>query len=218
MQNADWLILGLGNPGVKYKNTRHNIGWSVIDKIIEKNDFQIFEETKYYQIAEYKHKNQICIIGMPLTYMNLSGEAVLRLMINYKVPIARIVVLVDEYNFPLGKLHLRSGGSDGGHNGISSIIEKTQNPNFIRLRLGIDRKFGAGELVDYVLSDFNSDELDQVQTMQENAIMGINHLILNGFARSASAINSGKLFKPKAEMKIHSEDTKSADKLNIIGD
>lgn len=211
MRNVDWLILGLGNPGAKYQNSRHNIGWSVIDKIIEKNDLQFFETTKYYQIAEYRHKNQTCIIGMPLTYMNLSGDAVVRLMINYKVPIERIVVLVDEYNFPLGKIHLRLGGSDGGHNGIASIIEKTQNPNFIRLRLGIDRNFGAGELVDYVLSDFKSDELDQVQTMQENAILGINHLILNGFARSASAINSGKLFKPEPQKNKLKGESKSSD-------
>lgn len=191
-----YLILGLGNPGAKYKFTRHNVGWMVAERIIEKNQLTIFEKTKYYEIAEYKHKGKTNIVGVPLTYMNLSGEATIRLASKYNIPIENILVLVDEYNFPLGKIHLKKGGGDGGHNGIGSIIEKLNNNNFLRMRLGIDRNFGQGELVDYVLSEFRAEEADKLSEMLDNSIKGINYLIENGFARAASEINSGKLFLP----------------------
>lgn len=189
-----YLILGLGNPGKKYSNTRHNVGWMVAQKLIQDNNLKIIDKTRYYEIAEYTYKNITNLVGIPLTYMNLSGEAVLRLMIKYKIPIEKVLVIVDEYNFPLGRIHLRQGGSDGGHNGIASIIQKLNNPNFLRMRLGIDRKFGQGELVDYVLSEFTEDEREQLVTMLSNSIKSINYLIENGFARAASEINSGKLF------------------------
>ena len=189
-----FLILGLGNPGTKYRNTRHNVGWMVVEKLILKNELKIIEKTKYYEIAEYKYKGKTNIVGVPLTYMNLSGEAVVRLTIKYKFPLENVLVLVDEYNFPLGKIHLRKGGGDGGHNGIASIIEKTNNSNFMRMRLGIDRNFGQGELVDYVLSVFKEEEQEKLSEMLDNSIKSINYLIENGFSRAASEINSGKLF------------------------
>lgn len=191
-----FLILGLGNPGTKYRNTRHNVGWMVVEKLILKNELKILEKTKYYEIAEYKYKGRTNIVGVPLTFMNLSGEAVIRLTIKYKFPIENVLVLVDEYNFPLGKIHLRKGGGDGGHNGIASIIEKLNNPNFLRMRLGIDRNFGQGELIDYVLSEFKELELEKLSEMLDNSIKSINYLIENGFSRASSEINSGKLFLP----------------------
>ncbi len=191
-----YLILGLGNPGIKYKNTRHNVGWMVAERIINQYELKIIDKSKYYEIAEYEYKGKTNIVGVPLTYMNLSGEAAIRLIIKYKIPIENTLILVDEYNFPLGKIHLRKGGGDGGHNGVASIIEKFNNPNFIRMRLGIDRKFGQGELVDYVLSEFSKDEEDKLTEMLNNSIKSINYLIENGYARAASEVNSGKLFIP----------------------
>lgn len=189
-----YLILGLGNPGIKYKNTRHNVGWMVAEKIILDYNLPIVDKTRYYEIFEYKYKGLTNIVGFPLTYMNLSGDAVVRLMIKYKVPIEKILVIVDEYNFPVGKIHLRLGGGDGGHNGIASIIQKLNNPNFLRLRLGIDKNFGQGELVDYVLSEFNEDEKENLEKMLNNSIKAINYLIEFGYPRASSDINSGKLF------------------------
>lgn len=191
-----YLIFGLGNPGAKYKYTRHNIGWMVAERIINKFELKIIEKKKFYEIAEYKHKGKTNLVGVPLTYMNLSGEAAIRLTIKYKIPIENILVMVDEYNFPLGKIHLRKGGGDGGHNGIASIIEKLDNTNFIRLRLGIDRNFGQGELVDYVLTEFKPTEQEKLAQTLDNSILSINYLIENGYARAASEINSGKLFLP----------------------
>lgn len=191
-----YLILGLGNPGTKYKDTRHNVGWMVVDRLIQQNELKIIEKTRYYEIAEYKYYGKTNIVGVPLTFMNLSGEAAIRLTIKYKIPIENVLVIADEYNFPIGKIHLRKGGGDGGHNGIASIIEKLNNPNFLRMRLGIDKNFGQGELVDYVLSTFNPSEIAKLSEMLDNAIKSINYLIKMGFARSASEINSGKLFLP----------------------
>jgi len=189
-----YLILGLGNPGEQYRNTRHNVGWMVAQKLILENNLKIKDKTRYYEVAEYHFEGSTNLVGVPLTYMNLSGDAVLRLVIKYKIHIEKVLVIVDEYNFPLGKIHLKQGGGDGGHNGVASIIQKLNNPNFLRLRLGIDRKFGQGELVDYVLSEFKDEEQEQLSKMLDNAIKSINYLIENGFARAASQINSSKLF------------------------
>jgi len=189
-----YLILGLGNPGEKYRNTRHNVGWMVAQKLINEKNLKITDKTRYYEIAEFYYNGKTNLVGVPLTFMNLSGEAVVRLMVKYKIPIEKILIIVDEYNFPLGKIHLKQGGGDGGHNGVASIIQKLNNPNFLRMRLGIDRNFGQGELVDYVLSEFKDDEREQLNAMLDNSIKSINYLIENGFARAASEVNSGKLF------------------------
>ncbi|MGB9701363.1 MAG: aminoacyl-tRNA hydrolase [Candidatus Kapaibacteriota bacterium] len=198
MEHYDWLFIGLGNPKPEYFKNRHNIGWSVITKFMQKYNLDFFDKTRSYKIANIRLANNNILLALPLTYMNLSGEAALKLISKYKIPIEKLVILVDEYNFPLGKIHLKQGGSDGGHNGVASIIEKLNNPNFIRLRLGIGKNFGPGELVDYVLSDFNNEEFEAVEVMQSKAIDAINHLVTKGYSRAASDINSGKLWLPNS--------------------
>jgi PTH1 family peptidyl-tRNA hydrolase len=195
MENFNWLFVGLGNPKPNYFKNRHNIGWSVIEKMANKFNVDYLDKTKFYTIFSFLYENQKVMLAFPLTYMNLSGEAVVRLAIKYKFKPENIVVLVDEYNFPLGKVHLRKGGSNGGHNGVASIIENLNNPDFLRLRLGIGKNFGAGELVDYVLSDFLNEELPIVETMKDKAIDALLHLIKVGFARATSDINSEKLWE-----------------------
>lgn len=203
MEHFNWLFIGLGNPKPKYFNNRHNIGWSVITKFLQKNNIDFFEQTRSYKVAKNRIADKNILFALPLTYMNLSGEAALKLIAKYKIKIENLVILVDEYNFPLGKIHLKQGGSDGGHNGVASIIENLNNPNFLRLRLGIGKNFGQGELVDYVLSDFSDDEINEVENMQNKAIDAIIHLVKTNYSRAASDINSQKLWDTNPELKIH---------------
>lgn len=192
-QNIDYLIVGLGNPKPEYFNNRHNIGFSIIQRIVEQKQLQIFDKTKYYISYLDESNNHRVLYALPLTYMNASGIAIRKIIAKYHIPIEKVVAIVDEYNFPVGKIHIKQGGSDGGHNGIASIIAELENPNFIRLRCGISRNFGPGELIDYVLSDFLEAEMPLVNEMKDKAEHAINYLIEQGFARASSDINSGKV-------------------------
>ncbi|MEN6511198.1 MAG: aminoacyl-tRNA hydrolase [Chloroherpetonaceae bacterium] len=192
-QNFDYLIVGLGNPKPHYFNNRHNIGYSIVQKIIEEKNLKTYDNSKFYTLYLEENQDHKVLFALPLTYMNESGIAIRKIIAKHKIPIEKVVVIVDEYNFPLGKIHLKQGGSDGGHNGIASIITELQNPNFIRLRCGISRNFGPGELIDYVLSDFSQEEIPFVNAMRDKAERGIYYLIENGLARASSDINASKI-------------------------
>jgi peptidyl-tRNA hydrolase, PTH1 family len=202
----DWLIIGLGNPGKVYAKNRHNIGWMVASCLIEKYKKPLMTLNHSYMHSFLEipsdEKSQIefiqrILVAMPTTYMNNSGEAVLDLLKKYSIPLEKMVVICDEYNFPLGKLHLKLGGGDGGHNGVASVIEALESQNFIRLRCGIGRNFGEGGLVDYVLSNFKKDEINERDIMLDKAIDALEFLIKNGLNKAMSIINSGELWEPK---------------------
>lgn len=207
MSTYNWLIVGLGNPGSKYAGNRHNIGWMAAEDFAKKHKGEIAESSSIYHTAEIKYARQTALIAFPTTYMNRSGEAVIKLANKHGISPNNIIVLVDEYNFPLGKVHIKSGGSDGGHNGIASIIEELGTPNFIRLRLGIDRKFGMGELVDYVLSDFSSDEKEALDLTLSKAVDSMECVLKSGLQRAMSQINSESLWKPKEDKPKPSEES-----------
>lgn len=120
----DFLIVGLGNPGSKYENTRHNIGWMVIFELCKRFKLKPKQTSSIYYTTELSLYGKTALLCLPTTYMNDSGEAVKKLKAKYDLDNKRIIVIVDEYNFPISKVHLKSGGSDGGHNGIGSILEE----------------------------------------------------------------------------------------------
>ena len=192
--NYNFIFVGLGNIGDKYKNTRHNIGWLLIDKIALKHNltFKAGKGDFYYADLNLYGKN--IMFALPTTYMNNSGQAIKQIINKYKVNPNQVCIFVDEYNFPIGKIHLKATGSDGGHNGISSVIYELETAEFMRLRLGIDKKFGPGELIDYVLSEFKEDEKIDVEKMLDDGVIAVEHLIKAGFQRAMSDINSGKIF------------------------
>ncbi len=197
MKNIDYFVLGLGNPGSKYKNTRHNIGWMCAESLINKYSGKI---EKISQLAYYSHikiQNKNILVAMPLTYMNNSGEAAKYFLDKFKLQIENIIIIVDEYNFPTGKIHIKSGGGDGGHNGTNSVIKELSSNNFYKLRCGIDKNFGNQELVDYVLSPFTFEELATLKIMIENSILALEYFITNNKSLSMSMINSGNLFFKK---------------------
>lgn len=190
----DFVFIGLGNIGEKYRFTRHNIGWLLMERLVKKYDFTFNAGKGDYYFAEKKIYNKNICFVLPTTYMNNSGIAAKQIVGKYKVDTKKICIFVDEYNFPIGKFHLKATGSSGGHNGVTSMIEELGTNEFMRFRLGIDKKFGQGELVEYVLSNFKDDEMLEVEKMLDESEIAIDYLIKVGFDRAMSEINSRKIF------------------------
>jgi len=185
----DYLIIALGNPGKRYEATRHNVGWMVVDALPSSTVWNLERKPVPLESRSLHVSGSMLHLVKPLSYMNLSGEAAKYMAVRLKLPPERIIVVVDEYNFPVGKVHLRLGGSDGGHNGLTSVIEELGTDKFWRLRCGIDRKFGPGELVDYVLSPFADDEIDARNAMIAKAGDAVRAIAAIGPEKAMQTIN-----------------------------
>jgi peptidyl-tRNA hydrolase, PTH1 family len=190
--HIDWIIAGLGNPGVKYEQTRHNIGFMVCEALSKKYNTAFIKGKGDWLQSIIKIKGKSIFLMLPTTYMNNSGEAILKVAKEYSVPPASIMIVVDEYNFPLGRVHLKQGGSDGGHNGTASVIKELNSSAFWRLRCGIAKNFGPGELVEYVLSNFNPNEVELCNEMIQRSVSAIEQVMHAGTSRAISTINSGE--------------------------
>jgi len=195
MANIDLLIVGLGNHTERYLETRHNIGWMVATAFCQKHRSQFVPISSQYYLAKVNFVGNNVLVMLPRTYMNNSGIAVRDVVEKYLVPVEKILVICDEYNFPLGKIHLKDSGGDGGHNGVRSVIENLGETKFLRLRCGIGRNFGENELVQYVLSPFEPEEIPIRDQMIARAVEAIEYLLLKGKSRAMSDINSEKLWK-----------------------
>ena len=169
-QNIDFLIVGLGNPGREYENTRHNAGFMVLDLLAQKLDVKI-DRLKFkslYTIAE--HNGKKIMLLKPQTFMNLSGEAVVEALQFYKLDIKNTVVICDDINFDVGKLRIRAKGSDGGQNGLKNIIYLSGRNDFARVRVGIGKKPHPDyDLAKWVLSNFKNDEAEPLNAAIKNA-------------------------------------------------
>ena len=153
-----FLIVGLGNIGPKYENTRHNIGFKVLDELAKQQETS-FTTDKLGDIAVFKFKGRTFILLKPSTYMNLSGKSVKYWMEKEKIPQENILVISDDLNIDFGTFRLKAKGSAGGHNGLKDINEKLGNQNYARFRFGISAMFGKGRQVDYVLGEWDKDEM-----------------------------------------------------------
>src|SRR5438034_1946465 len=158
-----YLIAGLGNPGAKYFNTRHNIGFRVIDALADFFKTERFVHEENFLAARADYKDNIVILLKPLTYMNLSGFAIKEFTDKFEIPLENIIIVYDDVNLDFGTIRLRPSGSDGGQNGISSVIYEMQSEDIPRLRAGINNqtelekiKTEGGSLADYVLSEFKN--------------------------------------------------------------
>lgn len=156
-----FLIVGLGNIGEKYANTRHNIGFNSLDFLAKEEDLT-FETQKLGDIASFKFKGRMFILLKPNTYMNLSGKAVTYWMQKEKIQLANLLVITDDLNLPFGTLRLKTKGSDGGHNGLKDIQEKLGTTSYNRLRFGISDTFSKGRQVDYVLGEWSLEEQEKL--------------------------------------------------------
>lgn len=156
-----YLIAGLGNIGAEYELTRHNIGFLVLDRFADKEGAN-FEHDKHAFITEIKHKGRTLHLIKPTTYMNLSGKAVNYWLQQLKIPKENLLVITDDVSLPYGKIRLKPKGSAGGHNGLKNIEQLTGGQDYARLRFGVGDNYSKGRQVDYVLSPFNKEEMDEL--------------------------------------------------------
>lgn len=152
-----FLIVGLGNIGEKYENTRHNIGFKIVDELANQQNVR-FSTQKLGDIAEFKLKGRTFILLKPSTYMNLSGKALKYWMTQEKIQQENVLVILDDLNIDFGTFRVKAKGSAGGHNGLKDINEKLGNQNYARFRFGISAMFGKGKQVNYVLGEWDKDE------------------------------------------------------------
>jgi len=186
---SKFLIVGLGNIGEEYAETRHNIGFKIADELASSSSVK-FSTERYADVAELKHKGKQLIIIKPSTYMNLSGKAVNYWMQSEKIEIDNIMVLVDELALPFGKIRIGPKGSDGGHNGLKSIQETLNTPNYPRLRFGIANEFSKGGQVNYVLGKWNDEELKTLQERIKIAADAMKAFAFIGLQRCMNEFNN----------------------------
>ncbi len=183
-----YLIVGLGNIGEEYANTRHNIGFNIADTMAQKQGVSFkMERLAYY--TEFRLKNKIVHLIKPTTYMNLSGKALFYWMNELKIPKEQILILVDEIALPFSKIKMKPSGSDGGHNGLKSIQFILNSTIYPRLRFGIGNNYERGKQVEYVLGKWNEAETKELPDLIDKSIQAIESFVLEGLERSMTKYN-----------------------------
>ena len=183
------LVVGLGNPGARYRGTRHNIGFEVIDGLVSRHGLKLQPWRSLAETAEWRRPEGRVWFVKPTTFMNLSGDAVVALMGFYKVELTDLFVVCDDVNLPVGRLRARPEGSDGGNNGLASIITSLGTNGFSRLRIGVGRGDPQRDLVDHVLSRFSPEDLAVVNGAVERAVEAVGVWIDEGIARVMNSFN-----------------------------
>lgn len=183
-----YLIVGLGNIGEKYQNTRHNIGFSILDALA-KSEALTFDTQKLGDIAYHKIKGRTIVLLKPNTYMNLSGKAIKYWLTKEKIPLENLLVITDDLNLPFGTIRLKTKGSDGGHNGLKDTQDKLQTTKYNRFRFGISDNFSKGRQVDYVLSPWTSEEELQLKERLPICKEAITAFVLSGMANTMNTFN-----------------------------
>ncbi|GAK88583.1 peptidyl-tRNA hydrolase [Nonlabens ulvanivorans] len=183
-----FLIIGLGNIGDKYTETRHNIGFKVLDEISKIKDVS-FETLTLGDVATISHKGKKITLLKPSTYMNLSGKAIKHYMNQESIPKEQILVVTDDLNLPFGTLRMKAKGTDGGHNGLKDTQIKLNTPNYPRLRFGISDEFSKGRQVDYVLGEWNKEELKALPERIDKAAEACLSFTHAGLANTMNQFN-----------------------------
>ena len=186
---VDWLIVGLGNPGAKYENTRHNMGFKTIDLLAEKLSVPV-NKVKFksaYNIVNFAGCK--CLLMKPQTYMNLSGEAVREAAQFYKIPADHVLVIYDDVSLPVGKLRVRPTGSAGGHNGIKNIIAHLGTQSFPRVKIGVAAPGEEGDMVDWVIGVPSQAERKILAESFEQAIEAAECIISDGCQKAMNRFN-----------------------------
>ena len=185
----NYLIVGLGNIGVEYANTRHNMGFMVLDAWAQASNI-VFESGRYGSTATVSFKGRKFTLLKPSTYMNLSGKAVRYWMNELKIPVENLLVISDDLNIPFGTIRLRKNGSAGGHNGLTNINELIGTQEYARIRVGIGNEFGRGQQVNYVLGELGKDEMVEMNEISKRVIEGIKAWATIGADRAMNVVNT----------------------------
>lgn len=183
-----YLVVGLGNPGPEYADTRHNIGFQVLDALAGASN-AVFGVARYGDVAEFRHKGRTFILLKPSTFMNLSGKAVRYWMDQENLPIERVLVVTDDLALPFGAIRIKPAGGAGGHNGLTSVIELLGTEEFPRLRFGIGSDFPKGRQSEYVLSAWGDDERKELPARIELASKAVLQFGLLGVDHAMNTFN-----------------------------
>ena len=183
------LVVGLGNPGEKYRGTRHNVGFEVIDLLARRRDL-VFEAAPADAVqAKWRRPEEVVLLAKPLTFMNLSGGAVGALSRFYKIEVPDLLVVTDDVNLPLGRLRARASGTEGGHNGLRSVAESLGTIDYPRLRIGVGRGDMRRDLADHVLARFEPDEQPGIDAAIARAADAVETWMADGLAKVMNAFN-----------------------------
>ncbi len=185
-----YLIVGLGNPGREYRANRHNAGFMLLDRLVERHKWMAFTKRQGKALITTATLGQSALVlAKPQTFMNLSGEAVSPLLRFYDLPLERLLVIVDEIDLPLGTLRLRPDGGSAGHNGMRSIIEQLGTETFPRLRLGVGRPSGVKAAAGYVLKDFRGEDLESMNLTLDKAADTVECFVRDGIITAMNRFN-----------------------------
>lgn len=188
-----YVIVGLGNFGRQYDNTRHNVGFDVIDRLAEQENIAVMEKKHKAVIGKGLVAGQKCILAKPTTFMNLSGECVRELIDYYKVDeTSELIIISDDVSLDVGRLRIRKRGSAGGHNGLKNIIAHLGHDTFVRIKMGVGEKPRGWDLADYVLGHFSEPERKAMEEAAERAADAIRTLITAGADAAMNEFNSAK--------------------------
>ena len=185
-----WLVVGLGNPGLRYRHTRHNAGWWAVDKLARSLGVRVKRSACGAKVIRVEDGDNHLTIAKPMTFMNRSGLPVDCLLKAGEIPADNLVVIFDDIDLPVGALRVKKKGSSGGHKGISSIIAETGRDDFYRIKIGIGRPDNTDDVVDYVLSNPSPDDKNILISMSELAVSSVKILIHEGFQKACNEFNS----------------------------
>ena len=184
-----FLIVGLGNPGKEYLNTRHNIGFKALD-FVSTQTSAFFSSDRLGDISSYKFKGRTIFLLKPSTYMNLSGKAVSYWMKKEKIPLKNILIVTDDINLPLGQIRIKRKGSDGGHNGLKNIQESLGTQEYARLRIGIGNEFQKGTQINFVLGEWEQKEFSILEKKFATIQSAIDGFSFIGLDRTMNTFNN----------------------------
>ena len=183
------LVAGLGNPGGKYRGTRHNVGFDVIDVLANRQGLAFEAAPADALQAKWRRSDDVVLLVKPLTFMNVSGQAVGALSHYFKVSVADILIVCDDVNLPLGRLRTRGTGTDGGHNGLKSVAGVIGTIDYARLRIGVGRGDTRRDLADHVLARFEPDEVPGIEAAVARAADAVETWVIDGLAKTMNAFN-----------------------------
>ncbi|NWG05999.1 MAG: aminoacyl-tRNA hydrolase [Chloroflexi bacterium] len=186
-----YLLVGLGNPGHEYANTRHNFGFMLIDRIAVRLNARGMKVQSKAIVTDAKYEERKLILAKPQTFMNLSGQSVQGLVHFYKVPLANVMILSDDLDIPFGTIRIRAAGGPGGQRGLSSILERLGTKEVPRLRLGIGRPPGRMDPADYVLQNFSKDEQQILSEVLDRAAQAVFAFVTHGLSKAMNEFNGG---------------------------
>ena len=184
-----WIILAIGNPGPEYVDTRHNVGWWAADIIRAQHNARLSDEGPS-RVAHMKIENQPVVIAYPKTYVNRSGTAARALIRHYETETNRLIVITDDINLKPGRIRIRRGGGDGGHNGLKSIIDTLSDSAFPRIRIGIGKPTGTDTQIDHVLGQPSDEDLTAIKTATDRAVQATRAIITQNVETAMNQFNS----------------------------